>query len=138
MVRIKSLQAILQQSNRNFQGTSMSEFVTVAKVGDIPEGQGTAYPVGEKVVAVFNDGGKYYAINDACPHMGSSLAEGQLENGIVACPWHGWRFRISDGAWCDAPKVKTDCYVLRVVGEEIQVRVPAERKRTQQGSAEGT
>jgi len=116
----------------------MSEFVTVAKVGDIPEGQGTAFPVGEKVVAVFNDGGTYYAINDHCPHMGSSLAEGQLENGIVACPWHGWRFRVSDGAWCDAPKVKTDTYELRIVGDEIQVRVPEEREKAQRTTAEET
>jgi len=99
----------------------MSEFVTVAKVGDIPEGQGVAYPVGEKVVAVFNDAGEYHAINDLCPHMGASLADGQLENSIVACPWHGWRFCVHDGTWCDNRRISTDSYRVRVVGEEIQV-----------------
>ena len=51
----------------------MSEFVTVAQVGDIPEGQGQAFPVGEHMVAVFNDGGQYHAIDDMCPHMGACL-----------------------------------------------------------------
>ena len=100
----------------------MSDFVTVAKVGDVPEGQGAAYLVGEKVVAVFNDGGTYHAINDMCLHQGASLADGELEDGAVACPWHGWRFRVSDGTWCDNPRVKTDRYEVRVLGDEIQVR----------------
>ena len=61
----------------------MSEFVTVAQVGDIPEGQGQAFPVGEHMVAVFNDGGQYHAIDDMCPHMGASLASGHFEDCVV-------------------------------------------------------
>jgi nitrite reductase (NADH) small subunit len=99
------------------------EFVTVAKVGEIAEGQGASYVVGEKVVGVFLVEGAYHAINDLCPHMGASLAEGQVEDGVVACPWHGWRFRVSDGTWCDNPRIKTDSYEVRVVGDEIQVRI---------------
>ena len=40
----------------------MVEFRTVAKVGDIPEGQGVAYEVNGRMVAIFNDGGQYQAI----------------------------------------------------------------------------
>jgi len=110
-------------SDRFFQGTTMSEFVTVAKVGDIPEGRGISCLVGDTVVGVFNDGGRYFAINDLCPHMGASLADGELENGVVACPWHAWRFRVCDGTWCDNPRIKTDSYEVRVAGDQIQVRV---------------
>ena len=100
----------------------MGEFITVAKVGAIPEGAGRAFCVGDKLVAVFNLGkGEYHAINDLCPHMGASLAEGPLENGMVTCPWHSWRFRVCDGTWCDNPRIKTDVYEVRVVGDEIQV-----------------
>ena len=99
------------------------EFTTVAHVGDIPEGQGVAYAVGDKMVAVFHDGGRYYAINDLFPHMGGSLADGTLQDWIVACPWHGWRFRVRDGTWCDNPRVKIERYEVRIVGDEIQVQV---------------
>ena len=51
----------------------MSEFQKVARVGDIPEGEGRAFPVDGTMVAVFNTGGEYTAINDTCPHMGASL-----------------------------------------------------------------
>lgn len=100
----------------------MSEFVTVAKVGAIPEGTGAAFLVGDNMVAVFNLGnGNYQAINDLCPHMGASLADGPLEEGIVTCPWHAWRFRVCDGTWCDNPRIKTDAYLVRVEGDEVQV-----------------
>ncbi len=100
----------------------MAEFITVALVGAIPEGTGAAFPVGDKLVAVFNLGnGLYQAINDLCPHMGASLADGAVENGIVTCPWHAWRFRVGDGTWCDNPRIKTESFEVRVVGEEIQV-----------------
>jgi nitrite reductase (NADH) small subunit len=104
-------------------GTPAAEFTTVAKVGEIPEGQGAAYPVAGRMVAVFCEGGKYFAIDDFCPHMGASLAGGYVEKGIVACPWHAWRFCIHDGKWCDNPRIKIDAFETRVQGDEVQVRV---------------
>lgn len=104
----------------------MSEFITVARVGEIPAGTGQAYPVGDKLVAVFHLGdGQYAAINDLCPHMGASLAAGHLDAGIVVCPWHAWRFRVSDGVWCDNPRIKTDAYTVRVQDGQIQVALVA-------------
>ena len=102
---------------------SSAEFVTVARVGSIPAGEGGAFPVGERMVALFFVDGQYYAIDDCCPHMGASLAGGYVENGVVSCPWHAWRFRVSDGTWCDNPRVKTRSHEVRVVGDEIQVRL---------------
>ncbi len=102
----------------------MAEFKTVAKVGDIPEGQGIAYAVNDRMVAVFNRGGSYEAIDDFCPHMGASLAGGHVEDGVVTCPWHAWRFKTCDGTWCDNPSINIDSFEVRVEGEEIQVCVP--------------
>jgi nitrite reductase (NADH) small subunit/3-phenylpropionate/trans-cinnamate dioxygenase ferredoxin subunit len=104
-------------------GAAMAEFVTVAKVGAIPEGRGATFTVGDKLVAVFHSAGQYHAIDDLCPHMGASLGAGDFCNGVVTCPWHAWRFRASDGAWADNPKLKVACYEVRVVGDEIQVKL---------------
>ena len=101
----------------------MPDFVTVAKVGSIEEGKGDAFAVNGRMVAVFFVEGRYFAINDICPHMGASLAGGEVFDGVVACPWHAWRFRVTDGTWCDNPRIKTDVYEVRVVGDEIQVSV---------------
>lgn len=105
--------------------TDDSEFITVAKVGSIPAGKAAAFPVRGHMVAVFHIDGQYYALNDFCPHMGSALHDGHIEDGVVTCAWHAWRFKISDGTWCDNPVIKTDSYEVRVQSDEIQVRVPA-------------
>jgi nitrite reductase (NADH) small subunit/3-phenylpropionate/trans-cinnamate dioxygenase ferredoxin subunit len=100
----------------------MSEFTTIAKVGAIREGQAEAFLVGNRHVALFNVAGEYFAIDDYCPHMGASLSAGYVEDGVVTCPWHAWRFCIQDGTWCDNPKLKVNAYEVRVENEEIQIR----------------
>ena len=102
----------------------MPQRVTVAKVGDIPEGEAIVVNVRQKDVAVFNVGGTLRAIDDMCPHMGASLSGGFVEDGCVTCPWHYWRFHLADGAWADNPKVKIGAYPVHVEGDEIQLELP--------------
>ncbi len=100
-------------------------WVTVAQVGDIPEGEGRAYPLKKCTVAVFLVKGDYFAIDDFCPHQGASLAAGYIVDGCaVACAWHHWRFSLSDGTWLDNPKVAVDRFAVRVAGTNIQVQMP--------------
>lgn len=98
--------------------------VPVCKVGDIADGGSAVVRVGRKDIAVFRAGGSYYAIDDCCPHAGASLAGGYVEDGIVTCPWHAWRFRLCDGAWADNPRVKTGCYPVKLDGDSVLVEVP--------------
>ena len=100
----------------------MAEFQTVCRASEVPEGEGKTVEVNDKLIAVFCEKGRYFAIDDVCPHMGASLSGGYVENGIVTCPWHAWRFRLADGAWADNPRIKIGCYPVRVVDEEIQVQ----------------
>src|SRR4051812_19460147 len=102
---------------------SMPEFRTVCKVQEVPDGEGKTVAVGKKLIAVFRVGNEVFAIDDVCPHMGASLSGGYVEDGIVTCPWHAWRFRLSDGAWADNPRVKTGCYIVRVEGEDVQIQL---------------
>ncbi|HEV3168637.1 MAG TPA: Rieske 2Fe-2S domain-containing protein [Isosphaeraceae bacterium] len=96
-------------------------FHTVARVGDIPEGEGRAFEVKGRMVAVFLDEGSYFAIDDTCPHQGAPLSDGIVCEKSVTCTWHGWRFSLEDGRWLDSPRTRVDTYRVRVVGDEIQV-----------------
>ena len=98
-------------------------FHTVAKVGDVAEGTGIPVEVGDRMIALFLDGGAYYAIDDACPHQGAPLCDGIVEGKTVTCAWHGWQFSLEDGRWLDSPKIGVGTYPVRVVGDEIQIAV---------------
>lgn len=102
----------------------MAEYTTVAQQGDIPAGEGKTFELGGRLIAVFNRNGEYFAIDDLCPHQGASLGAGHLdEEGVVACPWHAWRFCVADGKWCDNPTLGVDTFPVRLEGDAIQVLV---------------
>lgn len=101
----------------------MAEYQTVCKVSELSEGQARTVKTGKKLVAVFCHDGQYFAIDDVCPHMGASLAAGIVENGIVSCSWHAWRFRLRDGVWADNPRIKIGSYPVRIQGDDVQVQV---------------
>jgi nitrite reductase/ring-hydroxylating ferredoxin subunit len=104
-----------------------ARFFPVARVGDVPAGEGRTFEVAGRLVAVFFDGTSHHAMDDLCPHMGASLGSGPFVDGVVTCPWHAWRFRACDGAWCDNEKLKVETFAVRVVGDVIEVRVPPPR-----------
>ena len=101
----------------------MAEFVRVAARGEIPKGQGRAFEVGGKQVAVFNCDGKFYAIDNVCKHQGGPLAEGEVDGCVVTCPWHAWAYDVTTGECPDDPGCAVDRYELKVDGDEILVAV---------------
>lgn len=107
----------------------MSKFFKVAKEGAVPEGEGRSFAVEGRMVGVYLLDGEYFAMNDFCPHMGASLASGYVEDHAVSCPWHAWRFSVKDGTWLDNPKIKTDCYPVRLEGGMIEVQIPEKKEQ---------
>lgn len=102
----------------------MSErYVSVARVGEIPEGGVKVVYVDEIPVAVFCIDGAYHAIEDLCTHDGGPLADGVLEGCVIECPRHGARFDVRTGAVLAMPAtVPVPAYDVRVEGDDIQVR----------------
>lgn len=101
----------------------MTAFTRVAAVGEIPENQGRCFTVNGKRVAVFNKGGgNFFALDDACTHVGGSLSEGELSGDSVVCPWHGAMFSLHNGA-CAGPPARggVKAYPCRVNGSDVEV-----------------
>ena len=101
----------------------MSDWVTVAKVGELAPGTHRVVDVDGASVAVFNVGGEYYAIEDVCTHDGGQLTGGTVEGDQVVCPRHGARFNIRTGDALTAPAYEpTAKFPVRVENGVIQVR----------------
>jgi 3-phenylpropionate/trans-cinnamate dioxygenase ferredoxin subunit len=97
-------------------------FVTVARVGEIPEGGRKVVRVEDHSVIVFHVNGGYCAIEDVCSHDSGPLADGALEGEAIECPRHGARFSVSTGAVLGMPAMApVPTYEVRVEGEEIKV-----------------
>lgn len=73
------------------------EFKRVADLEAVPPGRSRAFAVGRYEVALFNVGGNYYALENACPHQGGPLVDGWVEGLTITCPWHAWCFDLRTG-----------------------------------------
>jgi nitrite reductase/ring-hydroxylating ferredoxin subunit len=47
------------------------------------------------------DGGRVFALDNRCPHMGFPLERGSVEDGILTCHWHHARFDLASGCTFD-------------------------------------
>jgi 3-phenylpropionate/trans-cinnamate dioxygenase ferredoxin subunit len=102
----------------------MKEFKTVAKAGDVPDGEMKAFNVGSVSVAVANVGDTFYAFGNICSHRRCPLAKGDLDDTFVTCPCHGSMFDVTNGEVLSGPAEEpVDSYEVRVEGDEIQVAV---------------
>jgi nitrite reductase (NADH) small subunit len=103
--------------------TTEAEWIAVTRVERIPSGRGLCVVVDETPIALFKWNDAVYAIDDRCPHMGMSLSSGDMTDGVVTCPWHGWRFRITDGAWVSCPKNRNPSFPTRVSGGVVYLQM---------------
>ncbi len=104
----------------------MAEFVTVAKVDDIPEGTAQAFTVNGEFIAIARCDGQFYAVDNVCSHEYAELAEGEVDTDecTIECPLHGSQFNLETGRPRTLPAiVPIDTYPVQIVGDEIQVAV---------------
>ena len=101
----------------------MSDWVTVAKAGEIALGGHRVIDVDGAHIAVFNLDGQYYAIEDVCTHDGGELTGGILDGDQIECVRHGARFCIRTGAVMAPPAYEPVAkFPVRVENGVIQVR----------------
>ena len=108
------------------------------KCADLEIGKSAIIEVGDKEIALFNYKGNFYAIDNTCPHRGAPLGEGRIEEGILICPNHEWRFELKSG-WCPQnPELSTEVYPIKVHDEKIYIRLEKPKMEGAAGSMPNT
>src|SRR5260221_104313 len=103
---------------------TMADFVTVAKAGDVSEGETIAVDVGGTPVAIALVDGVYHAFDDTCTHRQCSLSEGELEGNTITCPCHGSQFDVTSGDVITGPAVDAVAsYPVAVEGDAIRIEI---------------
>ena len=95
--------------------------VPVGAVEDMTPGEGRAYVVDGKQVAVFLlSDGSVRAMDAVCPHKGGPLADGQIDGSVVVCPLHQYTFSLDDGT-CASGIDSVRTYPAAVVDGKVTV-----------------
>jgi nitrite reductase/ring-hydroxylating ferredoxin subunit len=102
----------------------MSKLVKIATTSEVSPGTGKEVEVEGKSIALFNLDGTFYAIDNACTHVGGPLGEGELAGDVVTCPWHGAKFNVKTGDVLGPPARKgVRSYPVKVQGNDVLVEL---------------
>jgi nitrite reductase/ring-hydroxylating ferredoxin subunit len=78
---------------------------SVTDLATMPEATPTRMRAGINDLVIVRMGATIHALHGTCAHAGGPLDEGSVIDGCVQCPWHGSRFRLSDGTVRRGPSV---------------------------------
>jgi nitrite reductase/ring-hydroxylating ferredoxin subunit/uncharacterized membrane protein len=77
----------------------------IGDLPDIPEGGPMKAKAGPNTLILVRTGDTILALHETCAHAGGPLAEGKLVDGCIECPWHGSRFRLTNGHVARGPSM---------------------------------
>ena len=105
------------------------KYITVAQTNEVKDGEKKKLDVDNKVLLLTNVKGKYYVIDNKCPHMGGSLYDGDLDGYHITCPRHGSVFDVRTGKVVTGGKIifikfkvhETQAYPVEIQGTNILV-----------------
>jgi nitrite reductase/ring-hydroxylating ferredoxin subunit/uncharacterized membrane protein len=102
------------------------EWTDAAAAADVPADGLLRIEVAGQQVVLVRASGQLHAMGATCSHYGAPLDQGTVENDCLVCPWHGSRFRLSDGSVARGPATAAQLsYDVRVDGNRVQLRVRA-------------
>lgn len=94
----------------------------------IPAGAASDLPPGKRklvfrpdadAVLLMNVEGKFYALENSCPHAGASIASGPCEGHQLTCPAHGLKFNITNGECVASPGMRVKTYAVQVMNGQL-------------------
>lgn len=98
-------------------------FLRAVREAELREGQPVRAEVNGLRIVLVRRGGRVYALGERCSHLGGPLAEGQVRDDAIVCPWHGSRFALQDGGVLDGPATMPQpCFETRVRDGFVEVR----------------
>jgi len=91
---------------------------------DLAAGEVLGVEVAGRSIALYAADDGIFATDNICTHAYACLSDGWLDGEVIECPLHAARFDIRTGKVLDPPATEDlKTYQVRVVGDEIQVRL---------------
>jgi multimeric flavodoxin WrbA/nitrite reductase/ring-hydroxylating ferredoxin subunit len=77
--------------------TEQAEWIDVGPAEDFKRVPLREAKLGERLVAVSYQDGRFGVISNVCNHVGGPLGKGRLDGEYVVCPWHQYKFHRCSG-----------------------------------------
>ncbi|MBS1793848.1 MAG: NifU family protein [Acidobacteria bacterium] len=113
LIRIESLAA-----------SKTKGWIETLAVEEVPAGKMKCFQSETANILLVNIDNRLNAYRNECPHQGLPLDGGMLEaeEGLLTCPWHGFKFDATSGECLTAPAAQLESFPLRIENGRIFVR----------------
>jgi len=106
-----------------FAANLKSNWKQVCAVSDIPNSNIVERKINDRSVLLYRKDDVVSCLDNACAHMGMPLEMGQVRDGVLTCPYHAFEYLLETGECLTAPEVQLKVHAVRVVGEQVEVRL---------------
>ncbi len=96
----------------------------VATASEVPVGSLRMVRVGGRRLVLVHTAQGFSALDNACPHEGYGLAQGNLVGQLLTCEWHNWKFDVTDGS-CVLGEESVRSHAVDVINDQVTVTVSA-------------
>lgn len=100
-----------------------STWIRVTTVDKVPKSGILAVRVAGNSLILFRQGNNISCYHNACSHLGATLDESKVENGIITCPAHGFKYRLETGECLTVPDVSLQSYPLQIKENKVFVQL---------------
>jgi pyruvate oxidase len=97
--------------------------------GELEVGRVTTVVAAGRAVCIARTKDGFGALDNRCPHQGGPLGDGQIENGFVLCPWHGYEYHPCTGSPPAGFADGATAYAVRERDGLLEVELPVPEER---------
>lgn len=97
--------------------------ILVGKVSDVPAGMKREISVNGISVLLVNQKGSIYAVEKECPHQAAPLQQAIVKDDYIACPRHGYRFKLLNGLCAEHPDFTLKTWPVVIENGEIYLEM---------------
>jgi len=98
-------------------------WMDLCALGELPDGGVVSRSAGGRELLLYRRGEQVTCFDNACAHMGMPLDGGQLEDGSLTCPYHGFAYRLDTGECLTVPEVQLAVHAVRLAANRVAVKL---------------
>lgn len=92
-------------------------------LSDIPEGRVIEKTIKNRSVLLYKEGEIVSCVDNVCAHLGMPIEMGEINDGKITCPYHGFEYLLETGECLTVPEVQLKVHAVRVVGDKVEIRL---------------
>lgn len=103
------------------ESKELDGFYQVCAVDEIDDQCATTVFINDQNIAIFKYDDKISAVHNVCKHQMGPIGEGQIIDGCITCPWHGYQYKPENGQSPPPFKEKLSTYQVKVKNDQVWV-----------------